>query len=106
MNAYILKNPVITEKTLFLANRENAYTFEVPTTVTKTQIKEAVEEVFSVKVTSVNTVMHASSKKRTGRRRMSTSVPRTKKAVVTLVKGNTIALFDLSGAQETAPATK
>jgi large subunit ribosomal protein L23 len=96
MNAHILKRPVITEKTLFLANTTNAYTFEVDPTATKTQIAETVEKLFDVKVTGISTVMRGRSLQRTGKRRLRTLVPRKKKAIVTLAKGQSIALFDIS----------
>jgi large subunit ribosomal protein L23 len=99
MNAHILKRPIITEKTLFLANTANAYTFEVDPSATKTQIAAIVEELFNVKVTGVSTVMRGRSLQRTGRRRTVTLVPRKKKAVLTLQKGQTISLFDISGGE-------
>jgi len=95
-NAQILKRPVITEKSLYLANKTNAYTFEVDPTTTKTQIAHSVEEVFGVKVIGIQTVMRSRSLRRTGKRRMLEMVPRKKKAIVTLEKGQTIKLFDLS----------
>jgi large subunit ribosomal protein L23 len=96
MNSHILKRPIITEKTLFLANKTNSFTFEVSPTATKTQISEAVEQLFNVKVTGISTVMRGRSLRRTGSRRVTTLVPRKKKAIVTLEKGQSIALFDLS----------
>lgn len=87
-----------------LVSRANAYTFEVVPTASKTQIAAAVEEVFAVKVVDVNTVMRGRHLRRTGRRRILTLVPRKKKAVITLAKGNTIGLFDMTGAPEAAPA--
>ncbi|SRR5258708_15960632 len=100
MNPHILKRPIITEKTLFLANKTNAYTFEVDPAATKPQIAEAVEKVFEVKVIGVSTVMRNRSLQRTGKRRVNTLVPRKKKAIVTLQKGQTIKLFDVSGEGE------
>ncbi len=97
MNISILKRPIITEKTLFLVNRTNAYTFEVVPTASKKQIAEAVAELFKVKVTGISTVMRGRSLRRTGKKRVTILVPRTKKAVVTLAKGQTIPLFDVSG---------
>lgn len=96
MNAHILKRPIITEKTLFLASTTNAYTFEVDPTATKTQIAETVEKLFNVKVTGVSTVMRGRSLRRTGKRRTVSLVPRKKKAILTLAKGQTIALFDVA----------
>ena len=100
MNGNVLKRPLITEKSLFLVNTTNTYTFEVDTTASKSQIAEAVEEVFGVKVTGVSTVMRNSSLKRTGKRRVVRTIARKKKAMVTLAKGQTIPLFDITGAQE------
>ncbi len=96
MNAYIIKKPIITEKTLRLANTQNVYTFEVAKTTNKNQIKEAVEKIFEVKVLAVNTVMRSKKNKKTGRRRLQVSMPKTKKAMVTVKKGQTIKLFDIS----------
>jgi large subunit ribosomal protein L23 len=97
MHTQILKRPLITEKTLFLANTANAYTFEVQPFATKTQVKKAIEDLFKVKVVGVSTVMRGRSMRRTGKRRVTMIVPRKKKAIVTLAKGQTIALFDISG---------
>lgn len=97
MNAYLIKKPVITERSLSLAEKQNVYTFEVQMGATKGQIKALVEELFSVKVMSVNTVVRHRVKKKTGRKRMSTISPKTKKAYVKLVEGNSIDLFDVGG---------
>jgi large subunit ribosomal protein L23 len=80
MQAHVLKRPIITEKTLFLASTANAYTFEVQPSATKTQVVKAVEELFNVKVTGVSTVMRGRSMRRTGKRRTTTLVPRKKKS--------------------------
>lgn len=57
----ILKRPVITEKSSE-AMAEDKYTFDVDTRVNKTQVKMAVEEIFNVKVASVN-IMNYKPKK-------------------------------------------
>lgn len=98
MQPHVLKRPIITEKSLFLVSTTNAYTFEVQPTATKTQVVKAVEELFGVKVVGISTVMRGRSIQRTGKRRAATAVPRKKKAIVTLVKGQTISLFDMTGA--------
>jgi large subunit ribosomal protein L23 len=95
MNAYIIKKPVITEKSLMLASTQNTYTFEVERGAHKGEIKVAIEKMFNVKVESVNTVFGHRSSKKTGRKRLSSSVAKTKKAIVKLKKGDTIALFDI-----------
>ena len=88
MNSYdILRKPVITEKSMAPVfdregNEIKKYTFIVPVTVNKIEVKKAVEEVFGVKVSKVNTMNYTGKLKRMGRyegRRASF-----KKAVVTL----------------------
>ncbi|MDO4618629.1 MAG: 50S ribosomal protein L23 [Clostridia bacterium] len=100
MNSYdIIKRPIITEKSMKVeldreGNEIKKYTFEVPKTVNKLEIKYAVEEVFGVKVAKVNTMNYDGKLKRMGRyegRRASW-----KKAIVTLAKGSkTIEFFDM-----------
>ena len=51
----VVLRPLITEKATHLSERHNAYTFEVNPLATKTEIKRAVEELFSVKVADVRT---------------------------------------------------
>ena len=51
----VVIRPLITEKATFLSERHNAYTFEVNPLANKTEIKEAVEALFSVKVLDVRT---------------------------------------------------
>ena len=92
MNNYldIILAPIITEKT---AGMEAAgrYAFKVSAKANKTEIKQAIEKKFNVKVVSVNTVNSHPKKKRVGKYTGMTS--RYKKAIVTLEKGNTIS-FD------------
>ena len=63
----IIKAPIITEKTADLAQNANTYTFSVDTKANKTQIKQAIEALFNVKVESVNTINVQPKKKRVGR---------------------------------------
>ena len=83
----IIRKPVITEKAT-LASEANAVVFEVAIDANKPQIKEAVENLFGVKVKAVNTTVTKGKVKRfrgqLGTRRD------VKKAYVTLVEGNTI----------------
>ncbi len=51
----VVLRPLITEKATHLAERHNAYTFEVNALATKTEIKNAVETLFEVKVVNVRT---------------------------------------------------
>jgi large subunit ribosomal protein L23 len=79
--------PVITEKSTKLSE-SNQVVFRVPSTATKPQIKKAVEELFKVKVKSVNTLVTKGKKKLfRGRPGARSDV---KKAIVTLEAGNTI----------------
>ena len=76
----VLIKPVISEKSYRLAD-DGKYTFLVAPSANKTQIRQAVEAVFTVRVTGVNT------SNRPGKR------PDTKRAVVTLAEGHKIDLF-------------
>ena len=86
----ILVKPVVSEKSYALLD-ENKYTFIVAPGSNKTQIKQAVEAVFSVKVTGVNTINRQGKRKRTktgfGKR------ADTKRAIVTLAEGDRIDIF-------------
>ncbi len=83
----VIVKPIITEKAT-MASEANAVVFEVAVSANKPQIKEAVENIFGVKVKAVNTVVTKGKEKRfrgqLGRRRT------VKKAYVTLEEGNTI----------------
>lgn len=95
----IIKKPIISERSMAPVydregNEIKKYTFEVPVTANKVEIKKAVEEVFGVKVAAVNTMRVMGKMKRMGRfegRRASW-----KKAIVTLEKGSkTIEFFEM-----------
>ena len=61
----IIRKPVISEKSMDgVANK--VYTFEVATDASKTEIKYAVEEIFKVKVDTVNTMNYSGKEKRMG----------------------------------------
>ena len=83
----VITSPVITEKSTLLSE-SNQVVFNVPGTATKPQIKAAVEALFSVKVTAVNTLVRKGKVKRFKGRigRQSDQ----KKAVVTLAEGQSI----------------
>ena len=91
MNSYdIIFAPVITEKTAAM-EAEGKYVFKVDVRANKTQIKQAVEKAFNVKVESVNTMNNHPKDRRVGRYTGKTN--RYKKAIVKLAKGSTIS-FD------------
>ncbi len=87
----ILKKPVVTEKSTSLL-ADNKYTFVVDPRANKTEIKQAVEKVFKVKVEKVNTMNVKGKIKRV--RRIPGRTPDTKKAIVTLKKGDKIEIFE------------
>jgi large subunit ribosomal protein L23 len=86
----ILLAPVISEKSYGLLD-QGKYTFEVRTDANKTQIRKAVEDVFGVTVTGVNTINRQGKRKRTrfgyGKRKD------TKRAIVSLAEGQQIDIF-------------
>ena len=83
----VILSPHITEKSTMLSEY-NAVVFKVAESATKPQIKEAVEALFDVKVTGVNTIVQKGKSKRwKGRPYTRSDV---KKAVVTLAEGQSI----------------
>ena len=87
----VIKAPVISEKTTFLANVKNAYTFEVYKKATKDEIKGAIERLYNVKVLEVRTVNVPGKPQRTRSGYKTTS--EWKKAIVKLHPDNKIDLF-------------
>ena len=87
----ILIRPVVTEKSTALME-QGKYTFRVPLAATKIQIRQAVEQIFKVKVQAVNTMRYEGKLKRMGRTQGRRSD--WKKAVVTLKPGEAIELFE------------
>ena len=83
----IIRSPLITEKSTIISEH-NQVSFRVPLAATKPEIRAAVEGLFDVKVTSVNTMRQQGKVKRfrgrLGKRND------TKKAIVTLAEGNSI----------------
>ena len=87
----IIIRPIITEKTMKLMDAENKITFAVAKGSNKTQIRLAVEEIFGVKVESVNVLNCKAKTKRVGKYVGKTSAVR--KAIVKLPEGQDINLF-------------
>ena len=85
----IIKAPIITEKSSDLA-KNNVITFSVDVRANKTQIKQAIEHIFDVKVESVNTINTKPKTKRVGRYAGKTN--KVKKAIVKLKEGSSIEL--------------
>ncbi len=86
----VIKAPIITEKSSDLAQNNNTIVFSVDVKANKTQIKQAVEKIFNVKVEKVNTVNVKPKKKRVGRYVGKTN--KVKKAIVKLCEGSSIEL--------------
>ena len=87
----VIKKPILTEKSTYDMNERNRYTFEVDRRATKTDIKEAVEELYNVKVDGVATQIR---KGKVRRMRYGYSQEKgTKKATVRLAEGQSIELF-------------
>jgi large subunit ribosomal protein L23 len=88
----ILRRPIVTEKSGFQSENLHRYTFEVDVRANKHQIKDAVEQVFSVQVLAVNVINVRGKQRRWGK-----IVGRTKdwkKAIVTLAPGQSIQFFE------------
>ena len=87
----ILIRPIVSEKSTDLL-QDNKYTFLIQIKANKVQVRQAVEQIFKVKVQSVNTIRMIGKTKRMGK-----SVGKRsdyKKAIVTLVPGNQIEIFE------------
>ncbi len=87
----ILLRPLITEKTSAMM-QDNKYTFKVALGANKVEIRQAVEEIFKVKVVNVNTIRVFGKTKRMGK-----NIGRRsdyKKAIVKLAEGQTIPIFE------------
>ena len=88
----VILEPVVSEKSYDLMQL-NTYTFVVDKRANKTEIKQAVADIFDVRVTSVNTMNRKGKRKRTGAkigRRKDT-----KRALVTLAVGDSIDIFEV-----------
>jgi large subunit ribosomal protein L23 len=91
----VIIRPVVSEKSYGLLD-ENVYTFIVRPDANKTEIKIAVQQIFNVRVTNVNTLNRPGKRKRSKRgwgRRVAT-----KRAMVSLAPGDAIELFAGPGA--------
>ncbi len=91
----VLIRPVVSEKSYALSEK-GVYIFVVAPESNKVEIRRAVERVFNVKVTNVNTVNRPGKRKRNRRQSTFGKRPDTKRAIVTLAAGQSIALFETS----------
>lgn len=87
----VIIKPVVTEKSMNLL-ADNKYTFIVDKKANKTEIKNAIENIFDVKVEKVYTMNAKGKSKRLGR--FEGRTPNRKKAIVTVKQGQKIRLFE------------
>jgi large subunit ribosomal protein L23 len=91
----VILEPVVSEKSYNLLD-EGAYTFKVHPEANKIEIRQAVEAIFDVKVLKVTTANRKGKRKRNRRALTFGRRPDTKRAIVTLVEGDRIDLFESS----------
>ena len=91
----VLRRPIVTEKSNYLNSDLHQYVFEVTMNATKNMVKSAVETLFDVNVMRVNIVNVPARRTRRARsRRLLIRRGAYKKAIVTLVAGDTIDIFE------------
>ncbi|MBK5288132.1 MAG: 50S ribosomal protein L23 [Acidimicrobiia bacterium] len=88
----VIIRPIVSEKS-YAGLDANIYTFEVAAGANKIQIKQAVEEIFGVKVINVNTLNRAGKRKRNRRTGTWGQRSNQKRAIVSLAAGESIEIF-------------
>ena len=88
----VIQRPLVTEKSSIAREEANIATFRVDPAATKNEIRQAVEQLFEVKVERVRTMNQPGKKKRVGKR--IGRKPSWKKAIVELAEGHTIEYFE------------
>ena len=88
----VIVAPVVSEKSYALME-DGAYTFTVRAAASKPEIRDAVQSIFGVRVAKVNTLNRQGKRKRNRRTGTYGKRPDSKRAIVTLVEGDTIDLF-------------
>jgi large subunit ribosomal protein L23 len=89
----IILRPVVSEKSYGLLD-DNVYTFIVHKSASKPEIRDAVQSIFGVRVTKVNTVNRKGKRTRNRRSGVYSTKPSSKRALVTLAQGDSISLFE------------
>jgi len=89
----VILRPVVSEKSYALLER-GVYTFIVAPGADKTQIGQAVEEIFAVNVVKVNTLNRSGKRKRNRKQQTFGKRADTKRAIVTLAEGQSIPIFE------------
>lgn len=88
----VLIRPVVSEKSYALLE-DNVYVFQVHSSASKPEIRHAVESIFGVTVTGVNTLNRKGKVRRNRRNNTLGKRPDTKRAIVTLAEGDSIEIF-------------
>ena len=89
----VILRPVVSEKSYGLLD-DNVYTFVVDPRANKVEIRQAIESIFSVEVTNVNTLNRKGKRKRNRKSFTFGTRADTKRAIVTLAPGSKIDLFE------------
>ncbi len=89
----IILRPIVTEKTMRDYDNQRKVTFEVAKGVNKTQVRQAIEEIFKVKIEKINMANVHPKKRRIGK--YSGTTKAIHKAIVKLAEGEEIKLFDV-----------
>ena len=91
----VLRRPLVTEKSSYQSGRLNQYSFIVADSATHTQVKDAIETLYDVRVLRVN-IINTSAKRgrRLRSRRLLVRKPGYKKAIITLAEGQTLQIFE------------
>lgn len=89
----IIKAPIITEQSMKLIETQNTYTFKVDRKANKIELKNAIEEIFKVKVLRVNTINVVPKAKKMGK--YEGFKPAYKKAIVKIADGQKIDAFNI-----------
>ncbi len=93
----IIRRPVVTEKSMRMSEGDNVYTFEVDPSANKVEVRRAVEALFDVSVTKVNTMRLRGKQRRRSYRHGTGRTAERKKAIVTLAPGDSIDLVEMGG---------
>jgi large subunit ribosomal protein L23 len=89
----VILEPVVSEKSYALID-QNVYTFKVAPQASKPEIRDAVQSIFGVTVTNVNTLNRKGKRTRNRRTGAYGSRPDSKRAIITLAEGDSIDLFE------------
>jgi large subunit ribosomal protein L23 len=90
----VLRRPLVTEKSNYQTGKLRQYSFEVTPDANRTLVKEAVEQMFDVKVLRVNIINTAGKRSRRRNRRLMIRAAGFKKAIVTLAEGSSLEFLE------------